>query len=235
MENSTLVIDRESGAESRSKVPQAWPDPFALVDRLLNRLHSWWLQYTYPFVEIGTGFFAHRTCDIRRPMVPNMKIGKNVWLDRDVWLNIPRPPATTDPVLILEDGCKIGRRCMISAKNLVRVGHDTIFGPSVLITDHLHQFEDVNMPIALQGETAGGTVTIEEGCWFGFGAVIVCSHGHMVIGRNSVIGANSVVTRSVPPYSVVAGNPGRIVKQFDREKGVWVLGSARSPATQEKP
>lgn len=116
---------------------------------------------------------------------------------------------------------------MISAKNRIHIARDVVFGPSVLVTDHLHAFEDVTVPIAYQGITEGGTIRIEEGCWIGFGAAVICSQGELTIGRNSVIGANSVVTRSIPPYSVVVGNPAKVVKQFDPEKGVWVLGSSR--------
>jgi acetyltransferase-like isoleucine patch superfamily enzyme len=52
----------------------------------------------------------------------------------------------------------------------------------------------------------------------------VCGQGDLVIGKHSVIGANSVVTRSIPANSVVSGNPGRIVKSYDPSKGKWVMG-----------
>jgi acetyltransferase-like isoleucine patch superfamily enzyme len=125
---------------------------------------------------------------------------------------------------------------MISAKNLIHIGRDVVFGPSVLIMDHNHAFEDITIPIAVQGITEGGTIRIEEGCWIGIGAAIVCSQGELVIGRNSVIGANSVITRSVAPCSVVTGNPGRTVKQFDPSRGEWMLGSSKAPKeTQLQP
>jgi acetyltransferase-like isoleucine patch superfamily enzyme len=154
-----------------------------------------------------------------------MKFGNSVWLDGNVWLNIPFIPEGTEPVIVLDDGCKIGRRCMISAQNRVHLEKDTVFGPHVLVMDHNHAFEDVTVPIGLQGTTEGGTIRIEEGCWVGFGAAIVCGKGELVVGKNSVIGANSVVTRSIPPHSVVTGNPARVVKQFDPAKGKWVLGT----------
>jgi hypothetical protein len=62
---------------------------------------------------------------------------------------------------------------------------------------------------------------------FVFGAVIVCEEGELVIGRHSVVGANSVITRSIFPYSVVAGDPAKIVKQYDFAKNKWVLGCIR--------
>jgi acetyltransferase-like isoleucine patch superfamily enzyme len=120
------------------------------------------------------------------------------------------------------------------AINRIHIERNVIFGQSVLVMDHNHAFEDISVPIARQGTTKGGSVRIEEGCWIGFGAAIVCNEGELVIGRNSVVGVNSVVTRSIPPYSVVTGNPARVVKQFDPSRGKWVLGSS-APVVQSQP
>jgi acetyltransferase-like isoleucine patch superfamily enzyme len=197
----------------------------SLASSVLSKISSLWLCWTYPFASIGKNFWAHYTCDLRRCVAPNIAIGDGVKLDRDVWLNIPFVPTHADPVIVIDDGARIGRRCMVSAQNRIHIGKNTVFGPQVLLMDHNHKFEDVNIPIVDQGTTEGGTIRIEEGCWIGFGAAIVCGKGELVIGRNSVIAANAVVTRSVPPYSVFVGNPGRVVKQFDNSKGEWTLGS----------
>lgn len=199
-----------------------------MVSRLVNGVHSRWLSWTYPFGSVGRDFWAHYSCDIRRAIARHIRIGNSVALDRDVWLNIPVLPNSCEPVILLDDGCAIGRRCVISARNRIHIGRNTIFGPTALVMDHNHEFADVTVPITHQGMTPGGTIRIEEGCWIGFGAAILCSRGELVIGRNSVIGANSVVSRSIPPYSVATGNPARIVKQFDLSKGKWVLGSSAS-------
>lgn len=194
-------------------------DPLSWIARVASRLRTCWMLWTYPFNSVGEGFWAHYSCDLSRPASPYIKLGNSVALDCDVWLNIPEIPEGGEPLLLIEDGCKIGRRCMVSAKNRVHIGRDTILSPQVLVMDHNHAFEEANVPISRQGITEGGTIRIEEGCWIGFGAVIVCSKGDLVIGPNSVVGANSVVTRSVPPYSVVAGNPAKLVKRFDPSKG----------------
>jgi abequosyltransferase len=204
---------------------RTFEDPLSFISRLFTRLHSQWLVWTYPFQSVGKNFRAHRSCELSRTIAPYIKVGDDVWLDHDVWLNVPVMPVSDDPIIILDDTCRIGRRCIISAQNRIHVGRSTIFAPSVLLMDHESEFENALVPMSDQATTKGGTIRIEEGCWLGFRVAVVCSEGELVIGKNSVIGANSVVTRSVPPYSVVAGNPGRVVKHYEPTKGTWVLGS----------
>ncbi len=213
--------------------PHSLATPGSFMNSLLSKINTMWLRWTYPFVSVGSGFWAHYSCDIRRCIAPHIKIGNEVKIDRHVWLTIPSVPNCNEPVIVIDDGCGIGRRCMISAQNRIHIEKNTVFGPQALVMDHNHGFEDVTLPIAGQGTTEGGTIRIEEGCWIGFGAAVVCGKGELVIGRNSVLGANSVVTRSIPPYSVVAGNPGRVVKSYDPSRGEWVMGSSRA-TVQEK-
>lgn len=200
-------------------------DPLYLVPRIVSRLYTQWLVWTFPFFSIGKGFTVQSSCELRRSSAPYIRIGDGVRLDRHVWLNVPFPPDGKDPVLLLDDGCAVGRNCIMSARNLIHVGRNTIFAPSVLLMDHDHP----ECSTALGSGpriTKGGTIRIEEGCWLGFKVTVVCSEGELVIGRNSVIGANTVITRSIPPFSVVAGNPAKVVKHYEPSKGIWVLGAA---------
>ena len=208
-----------------SKAHQTFEDPFHWVSRAIRKIHSWWLKWTYPFVSVGRNFSAHHSCDLRRPVANYMKIGDNVILERNVRLDVPVIPETDDPVILLGERCVLGQRTTILATNRIEILSDTSFAASVLVTDHNHAFEDVNTPIWKQGGTKGGTVCIEEGCWVGFGAIIAANEAELVIGKISVIGANALVTRSIPPYSVVSGNPARVVKQYNPATGKWVLGS----------
>jgi acetyltransferase-like isoleucine patch superfamily enzyme len=200
-------------------------DPLSWITRIANKLRSQWMRSTYPFASVGSNFCIHYSCDLKRSIAPRIEIGNSVWLDRDIWINIPVAPEGTDPVISIDEGCKIGRRCVISAKNRIHFERNVVFAPSVLVMDHNHAFEDVNVPIRRQGVTPGGTIRIEEGCWIGFGVAIVCGKGELVIGKNSVIGANAVVTRSIPANSVATGNPARVVKHFDSARNEWVLGA----------
>lgn len=185
-------------------------------------MHARWLKTTYPFAGFGRGVSIHFSCDIERSIAGYTQIGDEVGLARDVWLNVVPDPTSSAPKIILGKGCKIGRRSTISAKNRITLSDDVLFAPSVLVMDHNHEFSDIDRPIREQGVTEGGRITIEKNCWLGFGVVVLCSAGELTIGRNSVIGANSVVTRSVPPFSVIAGNPAKLLKTYDMAKKQWI-------------
>lgn len=200
-------------------------DPFFFVSRIINKLHTQWRLWTYPFHSMGAGFWAHNSCELRRSVAPYIKIGDGVKIDRDAWLDVPLIPKSDEPVILLEDGCHIARRCMISALNRVQIGKNSIFAPGALVMDHVGECDLVDHPVFDRGTKKGGTIRIEEGCWIGFRAAIVCSEGELVVGKSCVIGANAVVTRSVPPYSVVTGNPAKVVKHYEPCEGGWVLGA----------
>jgi len=206
-------------SDSRQEIRE---DVLTGFSRAANKLRSLWVAWTYSFASIGKDVSVHYTCDLQRSGAPYIKIGNRVMLGREVWLNIPNVSICDRSAIVIGDGCGIGRRSVISAKNQIHIEPNTVLGPSVLVMDHNHAFEDVTVPIGQQAMTQGGRIRIEEGCWIGFGAAIICSRGELVIGRGSVVGANSVVTHSIPAHSVAAGNPARIVKQYDPVKKAWM-------------
>ena len=92
------------------------------------------------------------------------------------------------------------------------IENDVMLGSAVQIYVANHSFENPNLPIIDQGHDASQPVLLKSGCWIGAGVIILPG---VTIGENSVVGAGSVVTKDVPPATVVAGNPARIIRNIE--------------------
>lgn len=102
---------------------------------------------------------------------------------------------------------QIGDHCRIDHD--VNIGDDVVMGPDVVIMTIGHAFADPDRPINLQGGLPRRPVSIGRDVWIGTRVVILPG---VEIGDGAVIGACSVVTRSIPPFAVAAGNPARVIK-----------------------
>jgi abequosyltransferase len=197
-------------------------DPLHSLGRIATKLNTSWLKLTYPFARFGRHVSIHYSCEIYRGGSPYIELADEVYLAPDVWLNTVADPESPATKIVLGRGCRIGRRSTISARNYIELGDDVLLAPSVLIMDHNHEYSDPEAPIHSQGVTEGGRIVIGQNCWLGHGSVISCSKGELSIGRNCVVGANCVVTKSFPSFSVIAGNPARLVKRYDPDSGTWI-------------
>jgi len=202
-------------------------DPLLFVPRVLTKMHSIWVGLTYPFASAGRKLDLDYRSQLSRARACRISLGNSVSLRRNAWLNVATGETDGEPVIVIEDNCAIGTDTIISAKNKIHVEPDVLIAQSVLIVDHNHAYEDIAVPIVEQGITEGGRIRIGRGSWIARGATIICPKGELTIGRNCVIAANSVVTRSIPDYSLVAGLPARIIRQYDPETKTWRIGKTR--------
>ncbi len=224
-------IATDDGAPPASDSGEASHDPVLWVSRIRTALHTRWIRRTYPFCTFGDGNSIDYTCQLFRTNANRIALGSRIYIAKDCWFPVVAPPTNPSPSIILGDGCRIGRRSTISSRNMIRLEEDVLFAPEVFLMDHAHEYADVHLPIHAQGLTEGGTIIVERNCWLGYGACVFSEGGELRIGRNSVIGAHSVVLESIPPYSVAVGSPARVVKRFDPNAGEWVRvgGSAGAP------
>jgi|ERR1700730_7557362 acetyltransferase-like isoleucine patch superfamily enzyme len=206
--------------------PKEAEDPVDVLTRGRTWLHTLWIKKTYPFAAFGRGTSIHHSCDIPRSIARAVLFGEHVYLAPDVWLNVTEGARGEHPKIVLGKGCKIGRRSTISARNRICLEEDVLTAPSVLLMDHNHAYADVTTPIHAQGVTTGGSITIGKNCWLGCGVVILSGQKDLTIGRNSVVGANAVVTQSFPDFSVIAGNPAKLVRVYSQQTQKWIKPNA---------
>ncbi len=116
----------------------------------------------------------------------------------------------------------IGDNTLVGMSNVligpVTIGNNVILAQNVVISGLNHAYKDINLPIKDQPVTTS-MITIEDDCWIAANVVITAG---VSIGRHSVVAAGSVVTKDVPPFSVAAGNPARVIKQYDEHQKDWV-------------
>lgn len=166
---------------------------------------------------------------VRIVYASHITLGKRVYLDHGVYLHaLPAGITIGDDTFIMHHTAlhvfnfrdlprariTIGKNCFIGEFNVIRgqggvtIGDGVYTGPMVQIMAVNHVYDDPARPIREQGITAQGIV-LEDDVWIGASAVILDG---VTIGRGSVIGAGSVVTGNIPPYSIAVGTPARPVK-----------------------
>jgi len=115
------------------------------------------------------------------------------------------------PKIIIGDGCSILYRFQCNAAQSVRIGQNVLIASNVLITDSDHVVEPGGVPVTKNCKFITQPVCIEANCWIGQNCVVLKG---VTIGHDSIVGANSVVTRNVPSCSIAAGNPAKVLKSL---------------------
>lgn len=117
-----------------------------------------------------------------------------------------------NPKITIGNNVSINFDCHIGAMNEIEIGDGVLIASKVFITDHYHgeiSSEAIMIPPSERKLFSKGSVKIEKNVWIGESVAILPG---VTIGENSIIGANSVITKNIPKNSVVGGNPARIIK-----------------------
>lgn len=132
---------------------------------------------------------------------------------------------------VIEDFCTInngvgdvmiGHHTLIGIGNViigpVAIGNKVILAQNIVASGLNHQYKNVDIPIYKQDVTTS-KIIIEDDCWIAANVVITAG---VTIGKHCVIAAGAVVTKNIPPFSVAAGNPAKVIKQYDAGLKEWV-------------
>ena len=160
--------------------------------------------------------FARREAFVRWPVHGNvlealregrLEIGPQTLLEPDVWITAPGHARVR-----IGEGTFLNLGVMVASVDLVEIGSHCMLANGCFVTDGNHRFDDPALPITWQGFTTKGPTRIGDNVWLG--AHVVVTSG-VTIGEHCVIGANSVVTTDVPPGTVAAGAPARVIREIE--------------------
>jgi acetyltransferase-like isoleucine patch superfamily enzyme len=156
------------------------------------------------------GFFVRRPVEgevLEALDEGRLRIGEGTLLEPGCWLTLG-PEATIE----IGAGCFLNRNTMLAAHERIEIGDHTMFANGCFVGDADHRFDDPGLPVTWQGFAAKGPVRIGANCWFGVNVAVTSG---VTIGERCVIGANSVVNSDIPPGSIAAGAPARVIKAIE--------------------
>lgn len=107
----------------------------------------------------------------------------------------------------------------VAAYREITIEDDVVLASNINITDGLHGYENANEPYKYQPIFRIAPIIIKRGCWIGQNVVILPG---VTIGEFTIIGANSVVTKSIPAQCIAVGSPAKVIKQWDETTQSWV-------------
>lgn len=100
----------------------------------------------------------------------------------------------------------------------VTIGNHTILAQNVVLSGLNHNYEDISLPIHIQGVNVK-PIIIEDDVWIGANSMIAAG---VTVGKHTIVAGGSVVTKNIPPFCVVAGNPAKVIKRYDADKKEWI-------------
>lgn len=166
--------------------------------------------------KYGRNIYIGRFFHVSKNSGSIIKLGNNISISPNTTFLLVKPKAQ----ITIEDNIRIAHHFQISCANEVIIKSNVNIAPFVFIADHNHKYEDPNIPIKDQGiqQQPNDKVMIDSDSWIGTKVTIV---GNVHIGKHCVIGANSVVTKDIPDYSIAAGIPCKILKRYNFESKQW--------------
>lgn len=175
-----------------------------LLGRNFNVLHK---QLLY----LSRGVNIEDNVTIDALSVDGVNLGDNVTIARFSIIQCTGVIKQIGQGVLIGKNSALGAFSFIGGQGGVVIGENVIMGPRVSIFSENHIYSNLDIPIRVQGTSRQG-VNIEDDCWIGSGSIILDG---VSIGKGCVVAAGSIVNKTVPPYSVVAGIPAKVIKKRD--------------------
>jgi acetyltransferase-like isoleucine patch superfamily enzyme len=175
--------------------------------------------------RVGSGFHVCIGAQIQGGQC--ITIGDHFFAGKMLWIEAVRDYAGIhyDPAIYIGHGVTCSQCVHIAANARVTIGDGVMFGSRIHVTDHGHgnyngdEQDNPDTPPSRRRLAPGRPVLIERNVWIGDGVVVLPG---VTIGEGTIVGANSVVSRSLPANVIAVGAPAVPVKCFDEASGRWI-------------
>jgi acetyltransferase-like isoleucine patch superfamily enzyme len=136
-----------------------------------------------------------------------LEIGAQTLFEPGVWITAPGQAR-----IRIGSGSFLNLGVMVASVELVEIGDHCMFANGCFVSDGAHRFDDPDQPVPWQGFATKGPTRVGDNVWCGANVVITSG---VTVGERCVIGANSVVTRDLPPFSIAAGAPATVLRTIE--------------------
>ena len=186
---------------------------------MIKKVNKWLNEYVFMkrgFGSLGSNCFIGRHSYYQNKH--NMYIGNDTTIFSNARIQSLEAIVDKPPKITIGNHCYIGYYFTILAGADVTIENNVLIASHVIITSENHSVDpESNIPYMDQSLIVS-PVVIKEGAWIGEKAIILPG---VTVGKKSVIGGGSVVTKNVPDYTMVAGNPAKIIKQYNFDLHKW--------------
>lgn len=157
-----------------------------------------------------------------------VRIGHHSAISEDTWLNV-NDRSGDEARIVIGDNCYIGRRNFFSAGAMIKIGDYTFTGVNCHFLGSDHDCSSPFAPYITGVATNDALIEVGPNCWIGTAVTVL---KNVRIGHGSIVGAGSIVTRDVPPFSMVVGNPARLLRRYDPLREEWVAAAEYQPGAE---
>ncbi len=200
-----VELQRCSSQIAKESLPKFANDPKNLVIELPRRI----IQPEYMFigdnVSLGPESFLIATTHYPSKTMQN---------DEN-----PVPVQTFHPKISIGNRVTSTAGLQIAAQSEIIIEDDVMFASNIHINDGMHGYDTANIAYKYQKISRVAPITIKKGCWIGQNVMIMPG---VTIGEFSIIGANSIVTESIPERCIAVGNPAKVIKRWDETVRNWI-------------
>lgn len=186
--------------------------------KIINKIYNIFFKFFFKKKFFQLGSKSYINFPFRIDGSNHISIGDNTYFQKRLWIYVSEDLNKKISKLNIGSNCVFGYNNHISTISKIEIEDYVLTANNVFISDNIHSYENINIPIVKQGIQLKKSVKIGFGTWIGENVCIIGAN----IGKNCVIGANSVITKDVQDYSIVVGSPGRVIKYYDINLKKWI-------------